>query len=87
VAKGHAHRFRDTFAVELLLVSTPIEEVSVLLGHHSIKITERHYSPWVLARQKQLEAHLERAWSQDPIVLLLQAKGTQEVHGKKEAVN
>ncbi len=86
VAKGHAHRLRDTFAVELLLASTPIEEVSVLLGHHSIKITERHYSPWVVARQRQLEAHLERAWSQDPIVLL-QGKGTQEVHGKKEAVN
>ena len=28
---GHAHRFRDTFAVELLLASVPLERVSVLL--------------------------------------------------------
>jgi hypothetical protein len=26
----------------------------VLLGHSSIKVTERHYSPWVRARQDQL---------------------------------
>src|SRR3979409_1687037 len=44
---GHAHRFRDTFAVELLLAGVPLEHVSVLLGHQSVRITERHYSPWV----------------------------------------
>lgn len=33
VTKGHAHRFRDAFAVELLLSGVPIERVSVLLGH------------------------------------------------------
>jgi hypothetical protein len=27
----------------------PIERVSVLLGHRSVRITERHYSPWVRA--------------------------------------
>ncbi len=50
------HRWRDTFAVELLLAGVPIEQVSVLLGHQSIKVIERHYSPWVRARQDQLEA-------------------------------
>ena len=29
---------------------------ATLLGHSSIKVTERHYSPWVLARQEQLDA-------------------------------
>jgi integrase/recombinase XerD len=29
---------------------------AILLGHQSIKVTERHYSPWVKARQDQLEA-------------------------------
>lgn len=36
---------RDTFAVELLLKGTPIEEVAILLGHSSIRVTEKHYSP------------------------------------------
>jgi integrase/recombinase XerD len=56
VENGHAHRWRDTFAVELLLDGIPLEQVSALLGHQSIKVTERHYSPWVKARQDQLEA-------------------------------
>jgi integrase len=59
VPKGHAHRFRDTFAVELLLAGVPIERVSVLLGQQSVRITERHYSPWVRARQEQLEQDLQ----------------------------
>jgi integrase/recombinase XerD len=67
VQGGHPHRFRDTLAVELLLEGVPIERVSTLLGHSSVKITERHYSPWVQARQAQLESDLVRAWRSDPI--------------------
>jgi len=70
VVNGHAHRFRDTFAVELLLAGVPIERVSILLGHQSVRITEKHYSPWVRSRQEQLEADLANAWSHDPLVLL-----------------
>ncbi|MBZ5676414.1 MAG: tyrosine-type recombinase/integrase [Acidobacteriia bacterium] len=55
VPDGHAHRFRDTFATELLLSGVPIERVSMLLGHKSVEVTEKHYSPWVRARQEQLE--------------------------------
>ena len=62
VEGGHAHRFRDTFAVELLLSGVPIDQVAVLLGHSSVKITEKHYSPWVKARQDQLEAAVRKAW-------------------------
>jgi integrase len=63
IPDGHAHRFRDTFAVGLLQAGVPMERVSVLLGHSSIKVTERHYSPWVRARQEQLEADVRRAWN------------------------
>jgi integrase len=45
VPDAHAHRFRDTFAVELLLSGVPLERVSVLLGQSSVKITARHYAP------------------------------------------
>jgi integrase len=54
--------FRDTFAVGLLLAGVPIEQVSKLLGHKSIKVTEKHYSPWVMARQEQLEQSVQKSW-------------------------
>jgi integrase/recombinase XerD len=54
--------FRDTFAVECLLAGVPLEQLSILLGHGSIKITERHYAPWVKARQEQLTASVRKSW-------------------------
>ncbi len=57
------HMFRDTFAVEMLLAGVPLEQVSILLGHKSVKITEKHYAPWVKARQEQLEQNVRKAWS------------------------
>jgi len=54
--------FRDTFAVELLLSDVPIDQVSILLGHSSVKITEKHYAPWVKARQEQLVATVRQSW-------------------------
>jgi integrase/recombinase XerD len=59
----HPHRFRDTFAISLLLKGVSLDSVSKLLGHSSIKITERHYAPWVKARQEQLEAEVRRIWA------------------------
>ena len=69
VPDAHAHRFRDTFAVELLLAGVPLERVSILLGHQSVRITEKHYSPWVAARQEQLESDVRRTWDTDLLVL------------------
>lgn len=89
IQKGHPHRFRDTFAVEQLLSGTPIDQVSALLGHSSVKITERHYAPWVKARQDQMEGSVIRSWELDPLLVQQpqnRTKGTAEVHGK-EVVN
>ncbi len=62
VEGGHPHRFRHTFAVELLKKGVPMEEVSILLGHSSVRITEKHYASWVQARQEILKAHVAKTW-------------------------
>ena len=62
VENGHAHRWRDTFAVELLLSGMPLDQVGALLGHQSIKVTEKHYAPWVKARQEQLEVAVRKTF-------------------------
>jgi hypothetical protein len=56
---GFAHRFRDTFSVSRLLAGVPIDQVSILLGHSNIKVTQEHYNPWVRDRQPPLEAGLQ----------------------------
>jgi len=60
---AHLHMLRDTFAVEYLLAGMPLEEVSRLLGHSSVLITQKHYAPWVLERQQRLAASVRTAWS------------------------
>lgn len=44
VPEGHAHRFRHTFATDLLLAGVPLDRVATLLGHANSKVTERHYA-------------------------------------------
>ena len=66
IVGGHAHRFRDTFAISLLLKGVELSHVSILLAHSSVKVTERHYSPWVKARQEQLEADVRLTWDSTP---------------------
>jgi integrase len=58
----HPHMFRHTFAIELLLAGVPIDQVSKLLGHASVKTTEQYYAPWVLERQQQAEKSVRKAW-------------------------
>jgi integrase/recombinase XerD len=69
VPGAHAHRFRHTFATDLLLAGVPLDRVATLLGHTNSKITERHYAPWIRARQEQLEADVRRVWTAEANVL------------------
>jgi integrase/recombinase XerD len=57
------HCLRDTAAVEWLSASMPLEEVSKLLGHSSVKTTEKSYAPWVSARQDRLDSLVVATWS------------------------
>jgi hypothetical protein len=72
----------------------PLERVAVMLGHSSVRITEKHYSPWVRERQEQAEADVRRVWARDPLALMegaaISAKRVRVQSGytgKREAVN
>ncbi len=84
VPEGHAHRLRDTFACELLLRGVPMERVSILLGHSSIRITEKHYAPWVRSRQEQLERDVRATWV--PVEVPAD-EGTKKEHVEKGRPN
>jgi hypothetical protein len=59
-------------------------EARVATGlHSSIKVTERHYSPWVRARQEQLEADVRRTWER----CLPDMKGADAVQQERGADN
>ena len=49
------HRLRDTLSVRKLLAGFELEDVSRLLGHSSVKVTEAYYAKWVSARKLRLE--------------------------------
>jgi integrase/recombinase XerD len=62
VLKAHPHRFRDSFACRLLVNGVAIENVAILLGN-SIRICEKHYAPWIKARQDALERAVASTWA------------------------
>jgi integrase/recombinase XerD len=57
-----SHRLRDTFAVDLLEKGVPMEEVSKLLGHKSIRVTEKSYAKWSKGRQDRLDTLVRATW-------------------------
>lgn len=60
--RAHPHMFRHTFSVEMLLKGVPVEDVARLLGHSSVRTTEKYYSSWIKARADRLEQAVMAAW-------------------------
>ena len=57
----HAHRWRHTFATDLLSRGVPVSEVAAILGN-SPRIVEKHYSQWISARQEAINAAVKATW-------------------------
>ena len=77
--KPHPHRFRHTFAAGYLNAGVPIETVSLLLGHASVKVTEKHYAKFNQARQARIEEAVRGAWQSQRPKLQVIAGGSQIV--------
>jgi integrase len=58
----HAHRWRHTFAADLLSKGVPVSEVAAILGN-SPRIVEKHYAQWVSQRQQALDAAVKGTWA------------------------
>lgn len=52
IQNAHAHKFRDTFSVKLLAQGASLYDVAQLLGN-SVRVVERHYSPYVKELQER----------------------------------
>jgi integrase/recombinase XerD len=59
VTNIHPHRFRDTFATDLLSKGVDIRSVSRLLGHKSVATTLQYYEHYVLEDQDRLIAKVQ----------------------------
>ncbi len=77
------HMLRDTFAVESLLSGMRLEEVSTILGHSSVRITEKHYMPWVRARQTSLNQSVVESWAKQGKVSVARSSVVQMPRAKR----
>jgi integrase len=60
IKKLHPHRFRDTFAVNLLAEGADVRTIQKLLGHSSVAVTEKHYLHHIDRHQDILDAATAR---------------------------
>jgi integrase len=61
-----SHRFRNTFAVDLLTKGVPLETVSIMLGHQSVQTTERYYADFTAGYMDRAELLVRQAWTLEP---------------------
>ncbi len=81
VAHAHPHRFRDTFAVDLLLKGASPYDVAKLLGD-TIETVEKHYSPFVRELRERARRFIESGEGleirQEPRTVLAQSRPKNE---------
>ena len=58
-----SHRWRHTFAKNLLVAGVRLQTVSTLLGHRKLAITERYYARFVPERQASIDAEVRKTWA------------------------
>jgi integrase/recombinase XerD len=60
--RPHPHMFRDTFAVEFLIAGGSMRELATLLGN-TVRICEKHYTPFVPELAEALNAKVRDSWA------------------------
>jgi integrase len=60
--RPHPHMFRDTFAVEFLIAGGSMRELATLLGN-TVRICEKHYTPFVPQLAEALNAKVRDSWA------------------------
>jgi integrase len=58
VSHVHPHRFRDTFAVDLLLKGASVYDVAKLLGD-TVETVEKYYAPYVRELRERARRFVE----------------------------
>src|SRR6516164_6403344 len=62
------HMLGNDCVVEALLSGMRLEDVSTILGHSSVRVTEKPSMPWVRARQANLNQSVKQSWLKQGIV-------------------
>ena len=65
----HPHRFRDTFAVDLLLRGASPYDVAKMLGD-TIETVEKHYTPFVRELRERVRRILETGAGLEELALV-----------------
>lgn len=65
---------------------SPMEACGGLLGHKSVKVTEKHYLAFVEARRKQLEDDVRKSWAYDPLAQSTLGELTMDLVSEKGTV-
>src|SRR5258708_29211114 len=79
IEDAHPHRFRDTFAVDMLARGATPYDVAKLLGDE-IATVEKHYAPFVRELRERVRGLLEGPGGISQYAQNMPASGTTKIH-------